>query len=90
MNQSIPTPLFDRVLVKPLSSEQNFGGLVIPDTSSNLKTGTVISAGAGRQGIPMTVKEGQIIYFRKDDAVPFTLEGEQYLILTEKDVWMVK
>jgi len=83
-------PLFDRLLIKPLSSEQNISGLVIPDTSSNLKKGSVVSAGNGKPGIPMSVKDGQEILYRQDDAVPFTYNGEQYVILTEKDVWMIK
>jgi co-chaperonin GroES (HSP10) len=49
----------------------------------------VVSAGAGRAGVAMSVKENQIVYYKKDDALPFTLEGEQFVILVERDVWMI-
>lgn len=81
-------PLFDRILIKPISSEQNFGGLIIPDSSSNLKKGIAVSVGGGKNGMPMTVEQGQTVLFRPDDATPITLDGEQYLILTEGNTWL--
>ena len=83
-------PLFDRVLVKAISSEQNFGGIIIPDSSSNLKKGEVVAAGAGRPGVRMEVSAGQTVLYAKDSATPVNLDGEQYLILNERDIWMVK
>lgn len=82
------TPLFDRVLLKPISSEQDIGGIIIPDTSSNLKKGLVISAGNGKPGMTMTIKEGDTILFRQDDAIGITLDGEMFLILNESNAWL--
>lgn len=87
---NLPTPLFDRLLVKPISSEQNFGGLIIPDSSSSLKKGTVVSVGQGRAGAPTVVKVEQTVFYKQDSAMAFTMEGEGYIILFERDVLMVK
>ena len=45
-------PLFDRILVEPLTAEQTVGGLYIPDSSTNLKKGIVQSAGEGKTSVP--------------------------------------
>ncbi len=82
-------PLFDKILITTISSEQNFGGLIIPDSSTTLKKGIVISAGDGKVGKPMTVKVGQTVFFEQSDTTPFLFEGVQYYILSETSVWMV-
>ena len=82
-------PLFDKILITTISSEQSFGGLIIPDTSTTLKKGIVISVGEGKPGKPMTVKVGQIIFFEQSDTTPFLFEGQQYHILSETSVWML-
>lgn len=82
-------PLFDKILVKPISAEETIGGLLIPDTSTNLKKGIVVAVGEGKDGSPMTVQVNQTILFKYDDGTPIVLEGEQYLILRENDVWLI-
>lgn len=81
-------PLFDKILITTISSEQSFGGLIIPDTSTTLKKGIVISVGNGKPGKPMTVKEGQVVFFEQSDTTPFLFEGVQYYILNETSVWI--
>jgi chaperonin GroES len=83
-------PLFDRILVKPVTAEQTVGGLYIPDSSNNLKKGIVVAAGEGLAGKPMAISEGQEVLFSKEDGTPVTLEGQQYLVMKENAVWMVK
>jgi chaperonin GroES len=80
----------DKILIKPISSEQSFGGIFIPDTSTNKKKGIVVNVGEGKPGSPMTVKVGDTVLFDQDDSTPITLEEEQYLILREENVWMKK
>jgi chaperonin GroES len=82
-------PLFDRILIRPISSEETISGIIIPDSSSNLKKGIVIAVGEGKDGNAMTVSVDQTVMY-KGDGTPITLDGEQYLILKEQDVWMVK
>ena len=82
-------PLFDKILITTISSEQNFGGLIIPDTSTTLKKGIVIAVGEGKAGKPMAVKVGQFIFFEQSDLTSFLFEGVQYYILVEASIWMV-
>ena len=81
-------PLFDKILITTISSEQNFGGLIIPDTSTTLKKGIVVAVGDGKIGKPMTVKVGQTVFFEQSDLTSFLFEGVQYFILNETSVWM--
>ena len=83
-------PLFDRILVEPLTAEQTVGGLYIPDSSTNLKKGIVVAVGEGLPGRPMAVSAGQEVLFDKEDGTQITLEGKQYLIMKENVVWMGK
>ena len=83
-------PLFDRILVEPLTAEQTVGGLYIPDSSTNLKKGIVVAVGEGLPGRPMAVSVNQEVLFDKDDGTPITLEEKQYLIMKENVVWLVK
>lgn len=85
----IPIPLFDKVLVKPLLSEQSIGGLIIPDTSTTLKKGLVISAGNGTPTEPMTVVVGTTVFYR-EEGVPFNYEGEQYLVFNERQLLLTQ
>ena len=81
-------PLGDKVLIQALPSEQNIGGLIIPDTSTNLKKGVILKAGPGKPGNLSVVKEGDEILFRKDDTTPVTIDGSEYLIITESNIWL--
>lgn len=77
-------PLFDKVLVKQVSNEHKVGGLYIPDTSTNLKKGIVIAAGR----LAESVKPSDEVLFTKDIGTVVTIEGEQYLVISEKDIWL--
>lgn len=83
-------PLFDRILVEPLTAEETVGGLYIPDSSTNLKKGIAVAVGEGLPGAPMTVSVGQEVFFDKEEGRPIPLEGKQYLLMKERAVWMVK
>jgi len=57
-NQINIKPLADRVLIKPMSSEEKTkGGIFIPDTAKEKpQRGAVIAIGAGKKDEPLTVK----------------------------------
>jgi chaperonin GroES len=90
-------PLGDRVVVKVLESEERTkAGIVIPDTAKEKpQKGKVISVGPGRvneetgQRIPIEVKAGDTIIFAKYGGTEIKLEGEEYLILSERDILAV-
>lgn len=77
-------PLFDKVIVRPVSNEHRVGGLIIPDTSTNMKKGIVVSVGPKA----VQVREGNEVLYSKGVGTFVTIEGEQYLVLDERDIWI--
>jgi chaperonin GroES len=68
--------------------------LVIPDTAKEKpQEGEVISAGPGRfedgKYVPMEVKEGDMIIYSKYGGTEVKIEGEEHLILSERDILAV-
>ncbi|CCI84193.1 co-chaperone GroES [Corynebacterium otitidis] len=90
------TPLEDRILVQVLEAEtQTASGLVIPDSAKERpQEAKVLAVGAGRfddQGnrIPVDVKEGDTVVFSRYGGTEIKYEGEDYLILSARDVLAV-
>ena len=88
-------PLEDRVVVKPSEEEDvTASGIVIPDTAKERpQEGEVIAVGPGRfeegQRIPMDVKVGDKIIYSKYGGTEVKIEGDEYLILSARDVLAV-
>ena len=85
-------PLEDRIVVKPSEGEEmTASGLVIPDTAKEKpQEGEVIAVGPGRfedgKRIPMDVKTGDTVIYSKYGGTEVKLGGEDYLILSARDV----
>jgi chaperonin GroES len=89
-------PLNDRILVKRLEAEDKTkGGIIIPDTAKEKPNqGKVIAIGDGAKDkdgkrIPIQVKTGDRILFSSYAGTDLKLEGEEYVILREDDVYGV-
>lgn len=84
-------PLHDRVIVKVGEVEdQTKSGILIPDTAKEKpQRGTVIAVGPGKKDDPMTVKPGDAILYSKYSGTDVTIEGEDYLIMRESDIFIV-
>ena len=89
-------PLGDRVVVKPAGREEvTKSGIVLPDTAKEKpQRGTVLAVGAGRKDddgdrIAMDVVVGDVVMFAKYAGTEFKLDGEDVLILAEKDILAV-
>jgi len=82
-------PLQDRIIVEPFEvSSTTKGGLIIPDAvKKKYVSGIVISVGNGILGKPMTVKEGNTIYY--SNVIEFEENGKKYFILKETDVLII-
>lgn len=78
-------PLFNKILVRQENNQHTIGGLIIPDTATNLKKGVVIEVG---DNVSVVVKGGSIL-FSKDAGTLLVIDGEQYLVMEEKDVWLL-
>ncbi len=87
-------PLGDRVVVKALEEEQKTkSGIVLPDTAKEKpQQGKVLAVGKGafvensNERRPLDVKEGDTIIFSKYAGTEVKLEGDEVLILSERDI----
>jgi chaperonin GroES len=84
-------PLEDRIVVKPLEAEQTTAsGLVIPDTAKEKpQEGEVLAVGPGRFDVPIDVKVGDIVLYSKYGGTEVKYSGEEYLVLSARDVLAV-
>jgi chaperonin GroES len=90
-------PLDDRIVVRPAEGEQTtISGIVIPDTAKEKpQQGEVLAVGPGRRSevsgelIPMNVATGDTVVYSKYGGTEITVEGEDLLILTSRDVLAV-
>jgi chaperonin GroES len=82
-------PLADRVLVEPAAVEETTAsGIIIPDTAKEkpLK-GTIVAAGPGKTDEPMTLKVGDQVLYGQYSGTEIKLDGKNYLIMRESDVY---
>src|SRR5207302_6642395 len=87
-------PLEDRIVVRASESEATTAsGLVIPDTAKEKpQQGEVLAVGPGRRSeqtgeiIPVDVKVGDTVAYSKYGGTEITVDGEELLILTGRDV----
>ena len=90
-------PLGDRVVVKPNDEEEarTASGLVIPDTAKEKpQLGTVLAVGPGEVNdsgdrVPLDVKKGDVVVYSKYSGTEIKLEGDEYLILSGRDLLAV-
>ncbi len=89
-------PLHDRVIVKPLKEdEKTKSGIILPDTSKEKpERGEVVAVGPGRlldngSRASMTVKVGDRILFKKYSPDEVKVDGQEYLILDEREILAV-
>lgn len=84
-------PLADRVLVEPAAAEEKTAsGIIIPDTAKEKpQKGTVVAVGGGKKDEPLTVKVGDTILYGKYAGTELTVDGNDYLIMRESDIFAV-
>ncbi len=89
-------PLGDRVVIQPTPREEmTKSGIVLPDTAKEKpQEGKVIAAGPGRltdegKREPMDVKEGDTVLYAKYAGTEFKIEGDELLIVSQKDILAV-
>ena len=84
-------PLADRVLVEAAAAEEKTaGGIIIPDTAKEKpQKGKIVAIGNGKKDEPLTVKVGDTILYGKYAGTEITVEGKEYLIMREADIFAV-
>jgi len=87
-------PLEDRIVVRASEAEETTAsGLVIPDTAKEKpQQGEVLAVGPGRRSdqtgeiIPVDVAKGDVILYSKYGGTEITVDGEDLLVLSSRDV----
>ena len=82
-------PNEDRILVEPAEAEtKTASGLYIPDTSKEKpQKGKVVAVGDGLKDKPVTVKVGDVILYGKYSGTELTIDGKEYLIMRNSDIF---
>jgi len=87
-------PLADRVVVKPAEAEEKTkGGIILPDTAKEKPVeGTVVAIGPGKVSdngelVKPTVKVGDKVLYGKYSGTEVTIDGDEYLIMRESDIF---
>ena len=87
-------PLSDRIIVKPAEAEEKTAsGLIIPDTAKEKPMkGEIVAVGKGKitddgKEIKLELKVGDKVLYGKYSGTEVTIDGEEYLIMRESDVY---
>jgi chaperonin GroES len=89
-------PLQDRVVVKAAEAEEvSKGGIILPDTAQEKpQQGEVMAVGPGKVAdsgelIKPQVKKGDKVLYGKYSGTEITIDGEDYLIVREGDIFAI-
>ena len=90
------TPLNDKIVVQRLEAEdKTAGGIILPDNAKEKpKQGKILSVGDGKvlengSRAAFQVKTGDKVLFTSYAGTEVTVDGKEYLIMTEDDILAV-
>ena len=88
------TPDSDRVLIEASpAKEKTATGIIIPDTAKEKpQKGTIVAVGPGKYSdagnlIPMRKKVGDNVLYGKYAGTEITIDGKEYLIMKQDDIF---
>jgi chaperonin GroES len=83
--------LAGKVLVKPHEAEEKTAsGIIIPDSAKEKpRQGTVILIGAPKKDEEMEVKKGDVVLYGKYSGQELTINGEDYLLVSQSDILFI-
>lgn len=86
-------PLGNRVVAQRIEAEEQFSGsIIIPDSAKEKgQTATIIAVGPGSKKddggiVPLDVNAGDTVMIGKYSGTEISVDGEDYVILTEDDI----
>lgn len=89
-------PLADRVVIKPSpADEKTKGGIILPDTAKEKPViGEVVAVGPGKvtdngKTVTPEVNVGDKVLYGKYSGTEVTIEGDEYLIMRESDIFAI-
>ncbi len=90
------TPLNDKIVVERLEADdKTAGGIILPDTAKEKpKQGKILAIGEGKAldnggRATFQVKTGDKVLFTSYSGSEVTVDGKEYLIMTEDDILAV-
>ena len=89
-------PLHDRIVVKAAAPEEvTKGGIILPDTAQEKPMqGEIMAVGTGKVSedgkvTPLILKKGDKVLYGKYSGTEITVDGQEYLIMRESDVYAI-
>ena len=81
-------PLFDRVVVESVQSEEKTkSGFILPSSAQEKpQTARVVAVGPGTSEVKMEVKEGDQVLYGKYAGQEIQVDGVDYLIMKQNDI----
>jgi chaperonin GroES len=79
------------VLVEAAAAEtKTAGGIIIPDSAKEKpQKGTVVAVGNGKKDEPLTVKVGDTVLYGKYAGTELQVDGKEFLIMKESDIYAI-
>ncbi len=83
--------LAGKVLVKPFEAEaKTASGIIIPDSAKEKpRQGKVVLVGAAKKDEDMEVKKGDEVLYGKYAGQELTIDGEDYLLISQSDILFI-
>ncbi len=83
--------LAGKVLVKPNEAEERTtSGIIIPDSAKEKpRQGKVVLVGAAKKDEEMEVKAGDTVLYGKYSGQELTIDGTEYLLISQTDVLFI-
>ena len=87
-------PLSNHIFLEPIEEEKTTkSGIVLPETAEKEKPikGKIVAVGPGKlneksERIPMSVKAGDLVLFKKYGPDEIEIDGKKYLVGDEEDI----
>ena len=83
--------LAGKVLVNPFEAEaKTASGIIIPDSAKEKpRQGKVVLVGAAKKDEEMEVKKGDEVLYGKYSGQELTIDGEDYLLISQSDILFI-
>jgi chaperonin GroES len=84
--------LAGKILVLPQEAEtKTASGIFIPDSAKEKpQVGKVVMVGEAKKDEPMELKSGDTVYYGKYSGTTLTLDGVDYLLMSQNDVLFIQ
>ena len=83
--------LAGKVLVKPQEAEsKTASGIIIPESAKEKpRQGTIILVGGPKKDEEVEVKKGDVVLYGKYSGQELTINGEEYLLISQSDILFI-